>query len=280
LKASTGQRCRCRRLPRYSVFAFIKLLLKVLWFAQLLPYLPAIPGDTEELRSDEKGDSLSKTADGLGGLGRDPFLDESKRVRWVLIPLFQFKVKLFFFFPSDASSSVSQLAIDPERANLLRQQKANSPWADFLLGNELIVRSGPLNKRKGFFTKRRQFILTDLPRLIYINEEKVLGKKMFFFLLLVFICFPLVDGAKGRNPLVRWSQSRTQKQQDLFRAYCSPDVLPRGSEQRSQQVGRRHPRNPQMIRHAIFFAFLLLFFVSFPPVHTHVLLYDAATNND
>lgn len=120
------------------------------------------------------------------------------------------------------------------------------------------------------------------PAAVNLHQRgKGLGKKTcFFFLLLVFICFPLVDGAKGRNPLVRWSQSRTQKQQDLFRAYCSPDVLPRGSEQRSQQVGRRHPRNPQMIRHAIFFAFLLLFFVSFPPVHTHVLLYDAATNND
>ena len=212
MKASTGQRCRCRRLPRYSVFAFIKLLLKVLWFAQLLPYLPAIPGDTEELRSDEKGDSLSKTADGLGGLGRDPFLDESKRVRWVLIPLFQFKVKLFFFFPSDASSSVSQLAIDPERANLLRQQKANSPWADFLLGNELIVRSGPLNKRKGFFTKRRQFILTDLPRLIYINEEKVLGKKMFFF---SFACIHLFSSrrwckrAKSLGQMVSKQNSKT-----------------------------------------------------------------------
>jgi len=99
------------------------------------------------------------------------------------------QTKTLFFFPSDASSSVSQLAIDPERANLLRQQKANSPWADFLLGNELIVRSGPLNKRKGFFTKRRQFILTDLPRLIYINEEKVLGKKhvFFFFCLYSFV---------------------------------------------------------------------------------------------
>ena len=41
--------------------------------------------------------------------------------------------------------------------------------------NELIVLGGPVNKRKNMFYKRRMLLLTDLPRLIYLDEEKVRG---------------------------------------------------------------------------------------------------------
>jgi len=35
---------------------------------------------------------------------------------------------------------------------------------------------GLVDKRKGLFAKRRQLILTDRPRLIYIDEEKMIQK--------------------------------------------------------------------------------------------------------
>jgi len=35
---------------------------------------------------------------------------------------------------------------------------------------------GPVDKRKGLFAKRRQLILTDRPRIIYVDEEKMIQK--------------------------------------------------------------------------------------------------------
>jgi len=46
----------------------------------------------------------------------------------------------------------------------------------FLLRSELILRTGPINKRKGFFSKRRLLILTDFPSLIYVDQEKMTQK--------------------------------------------------------------------------------------------------------
>jgi 3-phosphoinositide dependent protein kinase-1 len=42
----------------------------------------------------------------------------------------------------------------------------------FILKSELIIKTGPINKRKGFFSKKRTLILTDFPRLIYVDQEK------------------------------------------------------------------------------------------------------------
>ena len=42
-----------------------------------------------------------------------------------------------------------------------------------MLENELILKTGIVWKRKGFFAKKRQLILTDFPRLIYLDDEKV-----------------------------------------------------------------------------------------------------------
>lgn len=55
-----------------------------------------------------------------------------------------------------------------ERQALLDEQAKQSPWHGFVPG-ELIIKSGLVDKRKGLFAKRRQLILTDTPRLLYID---------------------------------------------------------------------------------------------------------------
>eukprot|EP00049_Salpingoeca_infusionum_P018634 m.358068 g.358068 ORF g.358068 m.358068 type:complete len:524 (-) comp18030_c0_seq1:238-1809(-) len=60
---------------------------------------------------------------------------------------------------------------DKQRQEKLKKQAETSPWHKFLEEGELIVRTGLVDKRKGLFSKRRQLILTDTPRLIYIDPE-------------------------------------------------------------------------------------------------------------
>jgi len=62
------------------------------------------------------------------------------------------------------------------RAELLAEQKRNSIWANFLVNNELIIESGLVWKRKGLSVKKRQLILTDYPRLIYVDPDKMVQK--------------------------------------------------------------------------------------------------------
>jgi 3-phosphoinositide dependent protein kinase-1 len=56
-----------------------------------------------------------------------------------------------------------------DRAAQLAKQRAEFPWSGFLQEGELMLRSGLVDKRKGLFSKRRVLILTDKPRLIYID---------------------------------------------------------------------------------------------------------------
>jgi len=60
----------------------------------------------------------------------------------------------------------------PDRILQLEQQK-NSLWSKFLANGELIVHSGLVTKTKGLSKKKRQLILTDLPRLFYLDPEKM-----------------------------------------------------------------------------------------------------------
>jgi len=71
---------------------------------------------------------------------------------------------------SNDSSNDSTLEFDAKRHAKLVAQRS-SRFSRFLLTNELIIREGFVYKRKGLFAKRRYLILTDRPRLLYINEE-------------------------------------------------------------------------------------------------------------
>ncbi|ORY01027.1 kinase-like protein [Basidiobolus meristosporus CBS 931.73] len=111
---------------------------------KLVPYLPPNPEhNAEELRSTEPDYTHPPTQPSL--TEQDPF--------------------------QEPRASIDQ-ANDPDRAQKLEAQR-KSKWSPFLLESELIVRCGKLTKRRGLFSKKRVLLLTDFPRLIYINEEKM-----------------------------------------------------------------------------------------------------------
>ena len=65
---------------------------------------------------------------------------------------------------------------DTEREKLLREQRETSPWQKFMGKEELIVKEGLVDKRRGLFAKRRMLLLTDKPRLVYIDAETMTVK--------------------------------------------------------------------------------------------------------
>ncbi|ORZ41380.1 kinase-like domain-containing protein [Catenaria anguillulae PL171] len=81
---------------------------------------------------------------------------------------------------SDTLPSLAALPpplVDPAtRAAALAAQRLG-PWHAYLGNeNEVILRSGFVHKRKGLFSKKRFLVLTDTPRLIYIDADKKVVK--------------------------------------------------------------------------------------------------------
>ncbi|KAJ3424865.1 3-phosphoinositide-dependent protein kinase 1-related [Anaeramoeba flamelloides] len=66
--------------------------------------------------------------------------------------------------------------IDSERVKLLKEQKKRSKWATFLKTDELITEMGLVYKKKGLFPRKRQLLLTDEPRFIYLDPKKGIKK--------------------------------------------------------------------------------------------------------
>jgi len=62
-----------------------------------------------------------------------------------------------------------------QREKLLEMQKS-SVWVKFMEANELIIHSALVWKKRGFFSKKRQLILTDAPRFFYVDPEKMVIK--------------------------------------------------------------------------------------------------------
>jgi len=61
------------------------------------------------------------------------------------------------------------------RAELLDQQK-NSSWSKLLEPEELVLHNAMVWKKKGLFSKKRLMILTDKPRLFYVDADKMAFK--------------------------------------------------------------------------------------------------------
>jgi len=77
-------------------------------------------------------------------------------------------------------NAVPQTISQPQSAQSEREQKleeqSKTPWAKFLVPGELIIHMGLVVKRVGFSSKTRQLILTDTPRLLYIDAVKMVQK--------------------------------------------------------------------------------------------------------
>lgn len=116
---------------------------------KLMPYLPSSVKGEEGLRSDYVVE---------GGNGDREFEDRFLQCFGLVDPA-----------PSpDRQPRTASEASAQERLLSLRRQAQTSPWHKFV-NNELIVKTGLVDKRKGLFSKRRQLILSDAPRLYYID---------------------------------------------------------------------------------------------------------------
>ncbi|XP_065826916.1 putative 3-phosphoinositide-dependent protein kinase 2 isoform X2 [Oscarella lobularis] len=107
----------------------------------IMPYLPSTSKDGESLHSDFRP-RFESTADDF---------DDHLLQAWGLKPM----------DPSKQGDNI-------EREKLLAKQARESPWHRFT-NNELIVKTGLVDKRKGLFARRRQLILTDAPHLYYVD---------------------------------------------------------------------------------------------------------------
>ena len=74
---------------------------------------------------------------------------------------------------SEIAGNINDIS-DEERSRLLELQKQNNEYHQFVEGN-LILKQGILDKKKGLWSRRRMFLLTEGPRLFYVDpKEKVL----------------------------------------------------------------------------------------------------------
>lgn len=75
-----------------------------------------------------------------------------------------------------SSMNLTAEELKQKRMATIQSQKAII-WSKWLIpDSEMIVEMGLVFKKKGLFPRKRQLILTDLPRLFYIDPEKLLQK--------------------------------------------------------------------------------------------------------
>lgn len=64
---------------------------------------------------------------------------------------------------------------DEERAKLLEDQIKNNKYHRFV-ENNLIIKQGILDKKKGLWSRRRMFLLTEGPHLYYVDSDHMVLK--------------------------------------------------------------------------------------------------------
>lgn len=80
---------------------------------------------------------------------------------------------ILVFFLTNFSFLLSHFSATLEK--LLEKQKENE-WNVFVGDRELIIKYGFVNKRKGLFARKRMLLLTNTPRLIYIDPHTRIKK--------------------------------------------------------------------------------------------------------
>ncbi|KAJ3006732.1 3-phosphoinositide dependent protein kinase-1 [Thoreauomyces humboldtii] len=135
--------------------------------APLRPYLPAVSHhNLEAMTSDLEmlsigaGAGTPQFAGDIDGAARDPFLDMD------IMPTVG-------SVDEDGSSGVGPS--DPEHVRQLELQQT-SPLRTLVSPTEVIVMDGIVYKRKGLFSKKRGLLLTDLPRLLFFDQPKMIAK--------------------------------------------------------------------------------------------------------
>jgi len=74
----------------------------------------------------------------------------------------------------EVSLNMAELA-DQERTRLLEEQQKNNEFHRFVEG-KLILKQGLLDKKKGLWSRRRMFLLTEGPRLLYVDTKEMVVK--------------------------------------------------------------------------------------------------------
>ncbi|XP_038675766.1 3-phosphoinositide-dependent protein kinase 1-like isoform X2 [Scyliorhinus canicula] len=69
---------------------------------------------------------------------------------------------------NDNSFELDLQFTDEDKRLLLEKQANKNPWHQFV-ENNLILKMGPVDKRKGLFARRRQLLLTEGPHLYYVD---------------------------------------------------------------------------------------------------------------
>ncbi|CAH3105674.1 unnamed protein product [Pocillopora meandrina] len=122
----------------------------------LLPYLPSTSTNEEGLRSKFKLSLHDSDSDEFDDqlLARFGLSDETPR--------------------SSGPTNILNLT-ESEREERLAKQEKESPWHQFV-GNNLIIKTGVVDKRKGLFPRKRTLILTEGPRLYYVDAQAMVLK--------------------------------------------------------------------------------------------------------
>ncbi|KAL1518079.1 hypothetical protein ABEB36_001758 [Hypothenemus hampei] len=115
--------------------------------------------DTSEPISSDEADDVS--------LNLEPGLDSEKVSRLVLKDMLpDVPIKPMNRKKSEASRNLTEISQDEIESRL--QTQKNNPYNAFV-GNNLILKQGLIDKRKGLFPRRRMFLLTLGPHLYYVD---------------------------------------------------------------------------------------------------------------
>ncbi|XP_066531023.1 3-phosphoinositide-dependent protein kinase 1a isoform X2 [Hoplias malabaricus] len=138
---------------------------------KLTPYLPAMAEDDEDYYGNY--DDLLSQFSNMEVVQSSS--SQSLLVPGLLLPLRSSSNIEQYIHDLDNNSFELDLQFSSEEKQLLLQkQTSGNPWHPFVQNN-LILKMGPVDKRKGLFARRRQLLLTEGPHLYYVDPvNKVL----------------------------------------------------------------------------------------------------------
>ncbi|XP_028670296.1 3-phosphoinositide-dependent protein kinase 1-like [Erpetoichthys calabaricus] len=133
---------------------------------KLTPYLPAMSEDDE--------DCYGNYDDLLSQFGSMQVTQSSSVTEFTQSQRSSSNIEQYIHDLDNNSFELDLQFSDEEKQLLLEKQAGRNPWHQFV-ENNLILKMGPVDKRKGLFARRRQLLLTEGPHLYYVDPvNKVL----------------------------------------------------------------------------------------------------------